>query len=697
MNDSASEVPSDSLTCPLPLELLSKVAAQLDSTTFTLLLRPIFGNTLPPNVFLRLRQTLLDNALENPIFRIHDALEETCIFDAEGQAIDVQRESLDRALEQPEQSALLLIALLGAFARYIDARVRGYFAEVQPGDAPTPLAPTPNNLGEDFIGFLLFYAEPVEPGTVFAHYTRAGSEHALELAKLSAPVEMVLRFGAGTGNAKNSNSFGHESIEFALKDVGFSQEQCRRIYFGNWLRDFSQVIDPKLLRPQGDFSGWTVLQELLEAQLPKLTREQLTAIVDLLALRQFHDLQTTPQGRQAYKVDPAMLGVYRAFEHIDNPTTLDREAINPKSIDKDFQPLVFPEDPSNSTLCKSSMKQYIRRPIAFMKKRLQAAQEAGPTPEGMRLFGEALHILEDYLAHSNFVELSLKKQGHDEVLVWTPRVDSREESTHKWPVITGMFSSLDVLGSVIEPLTEILFPTSDSQETLAPGERQAHEKAILILLDDGEHSAALAMYKLYLEARAKIESNWLYSLLNKATKPVQSLKYALNKVKKPLLKLAGDQIANLQIYLSQDPNTDPNTFATHSQLSKDHDTHPFHTLAVELASYAVSLVGQAMYDQWQGKEGAQDPAKVARKLIRHPYDCDWQEIIVRQWAQENPGKVEQGKSLETLRSLQCAELQELCDDINNALNEMEDYFAELEQLTDTSLWQIGNAPPDILY
>ncbi|MFB4390839.1 MULTISPECIES: HET-C-related protein [unclassified Pseudomonas] len=453
------------------------------------------------------------------------------------------------------------------------------------------------------------------------------------------------------------------------------------------------MVDPKLVRLQGDASPLSVTKDLLYAAVPRLSRQQLTSIVDLLALKDFHTLQKTPQGRQNYKVVPQMLGVYRPFEHIDNPTTLDREAVNPKRIDPDFQALVFADDPLNATMYKSSMKRYIQRPIAFMKKKLQSACEAGPTPEGMRFFGEALHILEDYFAHSNFVELSLRKQGHEEVLVWVPEVASAAESKHKWPVITGMFSTLDVLNSVIDPLANILFPTHDEHEALEPGERTDQEQAILILLDDGEGSIALEMYKAYLQAMDRIKNNWLYKWVKEAKRPLDSLHHALNKVKKPLLKLSGDQIANLQVHLENDPNTDPTAMATHSQLSKDHDTHPFHTLAVLLARHAVTLVGRAMHARWQGKEDAPDPFKVARKLIRHPNDSDWQDIIVGQWATENPDKVEQGKSLETLRTLQAAELSELSADIDKALKEMEAYFTELEQLTDVSLWQMADAPP----
>lgn len=77
----------------------------------------------------------------------------------------------------------------------------------------------------------------------------------------------------------------------------------------------------------------------------------------------------------------------------------------------------------------------------YMSAQLNIALGAGPTSKGFRHFGAALHVLEDYFAHSNFVELSLRKL-HPNVLAWTaPR--SSAQSRHALPVVTGMFGSLD--------------------------------------------------------------------------------------------------------------------------------------------------------------------------------------------------------------------------------------------------------------
>ena len=49
-------------------------------------------------------------------------------------------------------------------------------------------------------------------------------------------------FNAGFANNSLENSYAHGDIEKeALKEV-FTETEILQIYFGNWLRDFSQVI-----------------------------------------------------------------------------------------------------------------------------------------------------------------------------------------------------------------------------------------------------------------------------------------------------------------------------------------------------------------------------------------------------------------------------------------------------------------------
>ena len=91
------------------------------------------------------------------------------------------------------------------------------------------------------------------------------------------PFRIEPRFGAGEGSEEEAT---HGSIESVLEHAGFRQHEIRAIYYGNWLRDFSQLLDPKIVRA---------------AHMPKnfpdvLSRDALTRIVDVLAVKEFSDL-----------------------------------------------------------------------------------------------------------------------------------------------------------------------------------------------------------------------------------------------------------------------------------------------------------------------------------------------------------------------------------------------------------------------
>lgn len=677
-------------TSSLALDLLNNLANSLDAQLFTHLFRGVFGRHFAPAAFIKLQEDLSAEALANPACRVVDGQALWCTYDRQAGEILVQREGLEQALGAPGKTAPLMLALIQSFAQHIHERLRQNHE-----DTAHTTEPAAKGIGVAFAQTVLFYNEPIEAGSTIATYIHSGVETALLLAFPKHKPPLSPRFSAGRGE-KALTSFGHESIEDALQTVGFNAAQRKAIYFGNWLRDYSQLIDPKLVHPVKDAGLDTaqIIQAIAAGGLPRISREKLTAIVDLFALKAFHSLQQTPEGRDAYRVTPQLLGVYRPHEHIDNPTTQDRGAFDPSSIDPDFSPLVFPEDRQNGVLRKRSIKRYIRRPVAYMVKQLEAAKKEGMTAKGMRQFGEALHVLEDYFAHSNFVELSLRKLGHEDVLPWTTRVDPHA-SNHPWPVVTGMFGALDIVGSVADPLANLLYG-NELSPTPGPGERSDFDQVMLILLKD-EDPLLVNAYELYLKARDNLRKNEIYQWFNKvnevAALPNKAIAYATNLLKKPLLKWAGDHIATLQTMTDNDPNSDADALTTHSQLAKDHDTHPFHTLAVQLATEAVRAVGQGMFNHWSGNGTANDdPRRLAERFFVHPNDTEWFTQIVNDWAQANPEKVEQGKSIETLRQLQTDELEHALKEVQEALETAMNYIEETEELTDTSFWSIVNLP-----
>jgi hypothetical protein len=129
-------------------------------------------------------------------------------------------------------------------------------------------------------------------------------------------------FGAGTGENRRGqqpgSSFGHESIEFALESAGFTKDadavksELKRVYFGNWLRDFSQLVDPAVTRAPSSPST-----------TDGFTRSSLTSVLDIISREHFGN-------NPIFQVTPARCLVYRPDHHVDNPKGLkDGTAIDP--------------------------------------------------------------------------------------------------------------------------------------------------------------------------------------------------------------------------------------------------------------------------------------------------------------------------------------------------------------------------------
>jgi hypothetical protein len=70
--------------------------------------------------------------------------------------------------------------------------------------------------------------------------------------------------------------------------------------------------------------------------------------------------------------------------------------------------------------------------------------------ERLKLASQSLHCFEDFSAHSNYVELSLREMGHNNVF---PHTGSATEINVRgkriYPLTTGTFGGLDFVISVL--------------------------------------------------------------------------------------------------------------------------------------------------------------------------------------------------------------------------------------------------------
>ncbi len=193
---------------------------------------------------------------------------------------------------------------------------------------------------------------------------------------------------------------GHGGIEEAALGKLFTglngTESWKSAYFGNWLRDWSQIGE------SGERSA--ALMELL----------------NILALGEFD-----------HEITDADLGAYVPSEHLDNPegggSVEDPriEALQYSSNPADrakYQAALEKLSPAQKEAYKrerdahaqivkaheeTGLPTYIEQGKMHAKEQLAEAVTKGETPAGMESLGNALHAIEDYFAHSNFTEVCI--------------------------------------------------------------------------------------------------------------------------------------------------------------------------------------------------------------------------------------------------------------------------------------------------
>lgn len=629
------------------LDLLTQIATTLCADDFIRSMALIYGEDIPDCIYRALQERLIAGEINNPAIRIEDS-DYLADYDNSERLIRIQPSVIDNVASNVRTPQFLNI-LLHEFGHHIDNVLRHDFSDYLDQEY-APLAEDAS--GEEGARFACWMAVM---GRFDSTYVCIATLHHPEgqaqdiMANWESACRSIIKgYEAAMVNAEHAHDHadreafeagdGHEGhhmthleIEKVLAKSSFSEKERKAVYFGNWLRDYSQLLDPKIVR---------------SVDMPKnfpdlLSREALTKIVDILSIKRFGELrQLAPD---LFTVTPDILGVYRPSEHIDNPKSTDSK-LDPAARDPDFEPAVLEGDPLLEVDYETSMKRYIGRSMDFMERELRTTLKEQHSNTGLRAFGSALHVLEDFFAHSNFVELALIKNGYSNVLPWTSPADCKAGL----PLVTGMFGSTDVLASLAGPLGEILFSLEDvTYMPLKPGDRSPREQVLLILLQEHNNPRYLQIFQEFLSTRDTWVGLPFAAFLQRCAAYLQGAAAvpgnAVGIVMKDVLTLLGENVDEWQIRYGQDPHDNGSTEPTHSQLAKDHAEHPLHLLAASLATRAVRDVGDAMVEYWAGNADA-DPIAVARSYFKHPQDTDWQDDLVETWAAENPREVQRSTS-----------------------------------------------------
>jgi hypothetical protein len=682
------------------LNLLTQVAKSLTADAFNESMTCIFGQDIPQRIYAALRERLLAGQIENPSIVISQG-SYIADYDNRQRVIRIHTAIVSEALTH-QGSIELLDVLFHEFGHHLDNILRNDFSDHMPADM-LPLKPDAK--GEEGVRFSFWMAWlgrsddcrlpiasyrylPWDQGFDIDVDWHAGHKaimkrHNDNLGQVEHqhihPDREAFEAGDGDGS-----KLTHLQIEAVLRETELLAEERETIYFGNWLRDYSQLLDPKIVR------ATTMPKNFPDV----LSREALTRIVDILSIKRFSKLRQRDPA--AYTVTPQILGVYRPSEHIDNPRTTDLNAPDPTTRDADFEPAVLPGDPLLEVDYATSMKRYIARSLAFMENELQIAMRSPFSTSGLRAFGSALHVLEDFFAHSNFVELALIKNGHSAVLPWTSPADCKAGL----PLVTGMFGSTDVLASLSGPLGDILFSTEDvTYKPVKAGDRSPREQILLILLEEHHNPRFLEIFEAYLTTRDTWVDLPFVEFLQRCAAYLQGLSAvpgnAVGIVMKDVLTQFGENVDDWQTRYGQDPHENGSTDPTHSQLAKDHAEHPLHMPAGSLAAVAVKDVATAMVSYWNKGFGA-DPIAVARSYFTHPQDSHWQDAQIQAWAVANPGKLSRAESKTELLNIH----RQLAQTSSKVLEQMrKDSVAYLKFMRgelvdrDSPLWFIAALTP----
>ncbi|RHZ66965.1 hypothetical protein CDV55_107753 [Aspergillus turcosus] len=226
----------------------------------------------------------------------------------------------------------------------------------------------------------------------------------------------------------------------------FGKLDVQRVYFGNWLRDYSQAVDVGTLK--------------------YVSAEAIRILIWVLGFLSFG------YGTKEFEVTTERLGCYEPTEHIDNPLGY-AEGEDARRYDRRLRGPVD-EERELSVDLRTGLKNYIasedlgigtsaglvrrvfKRSVE-LGRRYARSRNDDDLHEALRLLGTGLHCLEDYAAHSNYTELSLIELGESTVFPHVGRntkvrVDGARN--YVYPIVTGTFGGVDFFHSVLGELSD---------------------------------------------------------------------------------------------------------------------------------------------------------------------------------------------------------------------------------------------------
>ncbi|KAF5384951.1 hypothetical protein D9615_001149 [Tricholomella constricta] len=275
------------------------------------------------------------------------------------------------------------------------------------------------------------------------------NDKAFRHGDIESILETLVKNAGGVATGGGILQFAHSMIQQASGGAKFTKSDIKKVYFGNWLRDYSQALDI--------------------AGLSKLSADTLVLVVSVLGFMTFGF------ATEEFQVTADRIGVYLPVEHIDNPKGYAAKEGDARQFHPKLRPPV--DDRELEIDERTGMKNYMATEdqgwdssTAFIRRTFRACIEYGRRAggregadlwEAYRLLGTGLHTMEDLLAHSNWCEVALKKLGHEEVFCHVgDNVTIDTPNGPAPPLITGTFGGADFVHSLMGEATDKLSQAS---------------------------------------------------------------------------------------------------------------------------------------------------------------------------------------------------------------------------------------------
>lgn len=378
----------------------------------------------------------------------------------------------------------------------------------------------------------------------------------------------------------------HEEMSAAaLRGRGYTREQMQDIQVGNWATDMNQIslVAPHLQR----FLGFT------------LTPAEQFQIVQLLAVGHFGE-------QPAARMDQSRLGGYQAAEHFDNPNAANT--------------------PQEQRLVAS----HIATSISTIEQNFSQAIGAGQTPAGRQYYGRAMHITEDFFAHTNFVRIAARLVDASQPEPYGGRVESGTDAG-RYRLTSGIFESADTVMSILHLLIDAI--TSEPE----PGRITSGDRIIQMMVNHISPTLG-AGFGAYLQARSAVSRGT--SAISNAVSSVAEVaipQLGIYNQCRDLVRRSLEAGLNAAVAEAGRRFTGTGAQPSHTRMNVDDpasggDLYP---IARALAEHVVAQLDPLLQAAWRAPAGeAQQAAREAlfrrlRQFLVHPEQDRWWQAIVQ--------------------------------------------------------------------